>query len=112
MRWEPLLLIALTACLSGLLIIMTGKKFHWLALVILGYFTGLATILIYTRLCVRYRSICDAPWRWSRQLNAAEHLELGILRKHHSNGANRLTIKMVLAQAIATDNWWSRSPSR
>ncbi|MCM6797466.1 VanZ family protein [Levilactobacillus brevis] len=45
MRWEPLLLIALTACLSGLLIIMTGKKFHWLALVILGYFTGLATIL-------------------------------------------------------------------
>lgn len=26
MRWEPLLLITLTACLSGLLIIMTGKK--------------------------------------------------------------------------------------
>lgn len=45
MRWEPLLLIALTACLSGLLIIMTGKKIHWFALVILGYFTGLATIL-------------------------------------------------------------------
>ncbi|TGD19001.1 VanZ family protein [Levilactobacillus suantsaiihabitans] len=45
MRWEPLLLIILMAGLSGLLILATGGKRRWLALLVLGYFTGLAAIL-------------------------------------------------------------------
>lgn len=45
MRWEPLLLIILMAGLSGLFILATGKKVHWLALLILAYFTGLAGIV-------------------------------------------------------------------
>jgi len=45
MRWEPLLLILLMAGLSGLLILIIGRRPRWLALLKLAYFTGLATIL-------------------------------------------------------------------
>jgi len=45
MRWEPLLLIILMAGLSGLLIVTIGGKRRWFALLVLGYLTGLATIL-------------------------------------------------------------------
>lgn len=45
MRWEPLLLIILLAGLSGLLIVATGRKRRWFALLVLGYLTGLAAIL-------------------------------------------------------------------
>ncbi|WP_125572935.1 VanZ family protein [Levilactobacillus huananensis] len=45
MRWEPLLLIILLAGLSGLLIVATGRKHRWFALLVLGYLTGLAAIL-------------------------------------------------------------------
>ncbi|WP_203638274.1 VanZ family protein [Levilactobacillus wangkuiensis] len=45
MRWEPLLLIILMAGLSGLLIVATGGKHRWFALLVLSYLTGLAAIL-------------------------------------------------------------------
>lgn len=45
MRWEPLLIIFLMACLSGLLIVTTMRKHRWFALIILAYLTGLAAIL-------------------------------------------------------------------
>ncbi|MFC6165755.1 VanZ family protein [Lactiplantibacillus dongliensis] len=45
MRWEPLLLILLMAGLSGLLILIIGRRPRWLALLKLAYFTGLAAIL-------------------------------------------------------------------
>jgi len=45
MRWEPLLIILLMACLSGLLIVTTTHKHRWFALLTLAYLTGLAAIL-------------------------------------------------------------------
>jgi len=45
MRWEPLLLILLMAGLSGLLILIIGRRPRWLALLKLAYLTGLAAIL-------------------------------------------------------------------
>lgn len=47
MRWEPLLIILLTASLSGLVILttMTKRRHRWLALITLGYLTSLAAIV-------------------------------------------------------------------
>ncbi|MCT4489129.1 VanZ family protein, partial [Levilactobacillus parabrevis] len=45
MRWEPLLIILLMTCLSGLLIVTTTHKHRWFALLTLAYLTGLAAIL-------------------------------------------------------------------
>lgn len=47
MRWEPLLIILLTASLSGLVILTTiAKRQHrWFALIVLGYLTSLAAIV-------------------------------------------------------------------
>lgn len=45
MRWEPLLFIFLIAGLIALAMIAIGPKHRWLAFLILGYCTSLATIL-------------------------------------------------------------------
>ncbi|MCW3777298.1 VanZ family protein [Levilactobacillus namurensis] len=47
MRWEPLVLIALTASLVGLMILltMTNRRHRWIALGTLAYLTGLGAIV-------------------------------------------------------------------
>ncbi|UIF29845.1 VanZ family protein [Levilactobacillus brevis] len=65
MRWEPLLIIFLMACLSGLLIVTTMRKHRWFALLTLAYLTGLGAIL-FTPISISGISIYVMPAGFGR----------------------------------------------
>lgn len=77
MRWEPLLIILLMTCLSGLLIVTTTHKHRWFALLTLADFSllnRLSSNPIYPDFFLWHWRLHYARWLWPRELNEPRRL--------------------------------------
>jgi len=102
MRWEPLLLIILMAGLSGLLIVATGGKHRWFALLVLSYLTGLAAIL-FTPISFDGTGIYilhHADWHRAGQSDQPRRLQPRFLGKYHLNDSTGAPVEMGAPKAI------------
>lgn len=65
MRWEPLLIILLLAGLTGLFILATHYRKHWLTWSVWGYLTSLGANSLYPTRFYGHSRLHYRSWVWS-----------------------------------------------